>query len=134
MAPVRADLVAWRLLSAPQTDDALVFPRPDGEEWRKDDWNNWRNRVFRPALSAVGMPTTIRPYDLRHSAASLWLHEGRSVVEVAQWLGHAPSMSLDTYGHVLVDLSDTERRSAEDEIRAARGELVPTRYLEATGT
>ena len=42
-------------------------------------------------------------------------------------------MSLDTYGHVLVELSDTERRSAEDEIRAARGELVPTRYLEARG-
>jgi hypothetical protein len=53
---------------------------------------------------------------------------------VAQWLGHAPSMSLDTYGHVLVDLSEGERRSAEDEIRAARGESVPTRYLGATGT
>jgi hypothetical protein len=53
---------------------------------------------------------------------------------VAQWLGHAPSKSLDTYGHVTVDLSDSERRSAEDEIRAARGESVPTRYLEATGT
>ena len=112
---------------------AYVGPRP-AEALRKDDWNKWRNRVFRPALSAVGLPTTIRPYDLRHSAASLWLHEGRSVVEVAQWLGHAPSMSLDTYGHVMVDLSDTERRSAEDETRAARGEVVPTRYLEATGT
>jgi hypothetical protein len=121
-------------LDAAGLGHAGMFPRPDGEEWRMDDWNNWRNRVFRPALTAVGLPTTIRPYDLRHSAASLWLHEGRSVVEVAQWLGHAPSMSLDTYGHVLVDLSDTERRAAEDEIRAARGELVPTRYLEAAGT
>ena len=45
-----------------------------------------------------------------------------SVVEVAQWLG------------ARAILSDTERRSAEDEIRAARGESVPTRYLEATGT
>jgi hypothetical protein len=34
----------------------------------------------------------------------------------------------------MVDLSDTERRSAEHEIRAARGELVPARYLEAAGT
>src|SRR4051794_14553580 len=70
MAPVRADLVAWRLISAPQPDDALVFPRPDGDEWRTDDWNDWRDRVFRPASSAVGLPTAIRPYDLRHSAAS----------------------------------------------------------------
>ena len=43
-------------------------------------------------------------------------------------------MSLDTYGHVMVDLSDGEWRSAEDEARAARGESVPTRYLGATGT
>ena len=90
--------------------------------------------MFWPALTAVGPPAMIRPYGVRHSAATLWLHAGRSVVKVAQWLGHAPSMSLDTYGHALVDLSDTERRSAEDEIRAARGESVPTLDLEATGT
>ena len=61
MAPVRADLVGWRLVSAPQTDDTLVFPRPDGEEWRKDDWDNWRNRVFRPALTAVGSGVSLGP-------------------------------------------------------------------------
>ena len=40
-------------------------------------------------------------YDLRHSFASLLIAEGRSVVEVAVQLGYAPTMSLDTYGHVL---------------------------------
>ncbi len=72
----------------------------------------------------------MRPaYDLRHSAASLWLHEGRSVIEVAAWLGHAPTMTLDTYAHLVAELVDGPRRSAEAEIKAARARagtrLVP---------
>ena len=36
----------------------------------------------------------VRPYDLRHSAASLWLHEGRSVVEIAAVAGpRKPTMT-----------------------------------------
>jgi integrase len=124
MAPVRADLTAWRLACGPPIEDALVFPRRDGQPWTEDDWRNWRTRRVKPALEAARLAATIRPYDLRHAAASLWLHEGRSVVELAQWLGHAPSMTLDTYGHVMVELSDGERRSAEAEIRAARDELA----------
>jgi hypothetical protein len=34
-------------------------------------------------------------------------------------------MTLDTYGHVMAELSDDERRPAEVEIRLARGEVVP---------
>jgi integrase len=125
MAPVRADLMAWRLAAARPKGRALVFPRPDGEEWTDHDWRNWRNRTFAAAGRACGLSAGVRPYDLRHSAASLWLHDGRSVVEVAQWLGHAPFMTLDTYGHVIAELSDDERRPAEVEIRLARGEVVP---------
>jgi hypothetical protein len=29
------------------------------------------------------------PYDLRHSAASLWLHEGTNAVQVASWMGQS---------------------------------------------
>jgi integrase len=74
MAPVRADLAAWRLASA---DDALVFPAASGQLWREHDWRNWRKRTFMPAVRALGLDIR-RPYDLRHAAASLWLHEGRS--------------------------------------------------------
>ena len=69
-----------------------------------------------------------RPNDLRHSAASLWLHEGCSVIEVAAWLGHAPSMTLDTYGHVLAELNGADRVPAEEAIRRAREALVPVSY------
>ena len=132
MAPVRADLVAWRLAAGRPKDRAPVFPRRDGETWTTDDWRNWRTRTFAPAVRLCGIDVDLRPYDLRHSAASLWLHEGRSVIEVAQWLGHAPSMTLDTYGHVIAELSEGERRPAEVEIRLARGELVPATFLRAS--
>jgi integrase len=107
-------------------DPALVFPNGRGEGWKEDDWRNWRNRVFAPAAEAAGL-AKVRPYDLRHSAASLWLHEGRTIVEVAAWMGHSGQMALSTYLHVMSDLGD-ERISAEDAIRRAREALVPSSY------
>ncbi len=132
LAPVRADLLAWRLRCGSPDDRALVFPRAHGGHWTDDDWRNWRRRTFASALKAVGVPDAVRPYDLRHSAASLWLHEGRSVLEVARWLGHKPSMTLDTYGHVIEELADAdERPSAEAAIRAARDEMCPNSVRQA---
>ena len=48
----------------------LVFPTRRGDGWDEDDWRNWRDRVYRPAAAAAGLTGT-RPYDLRHSAATL---------------------------------------------------------------
>ena len=126
-APVRADLQAWRLASGRPADDALVFPTASGELWREHDWRNWRRRSFQPAAKALGLDVS-RPYDLRHAAVSLWLHEGRSVVEVAAWLGHSPALCLSTYAHVVDELRDAPRVDAEDAIRAARERDVPTQY------
>lgn len=126
MAPVKADLTAWRLASGRPADDQLVFPSATGNLWREHDWRNWRRRTFQPAARALSLPLT-RPYDLRHAAASLWLHEGRSVVEVAAWLGHSPAMCLGTYAHLVDELRDAPRIDAEEAIRAAR---VPAEYPE----
>jgi integrase len=117
MAPVKTDLAAWRLASGRPADDALVFPSAAGNVWREHDWRNWRRRTFQPAAQPLGLT---RPYDLRHSAASLWLHEGRSVVEVGAWLGHSPTMCLSTYAHVVDELRDAPRVDAEQAIRTAR--------------
>lgn len=130
LAPVRADLQAWRLASGRPGDDELVFPKYDtrvanpSEPWREHDWRNWRRVRFQPAAKALGLDIR-RPYDLRHAAASLGLHEGRSVVEVAAWLGHSPAMCLSTYAHVVEELRDAPRVDADEAIRAAR---VPAQY------
>jgi integrase len=73
LAPLREDLLAFRRRAAAA---ALVFPNRRGEGWDEDDWRNWRARVFTPTAEAAGLIKS-RPYDLRHSAASLWRHEGR---------------------------------------------------------
>ncbi|MCW2984419.1 MAG: helix-turn-helix protein, partial [Conexibacter sp.] len=67
-----------------------LFPRPDGDWFKVDDWNNWRNRQFYEALDDLGISRR-RPYDLRHSFASLLIREGEtSIVELAEQLGHSP--------------------------------------------
>ena len=42
------------------------------------------------------------------------------MVEVARQAGHAPAMTLSTYGHVIEELEGGDRRSAEAVIRPAR--------------
>jgi integrase len=61
-----------------------------------------------------------RPYDLRHSFASLLLHEGRNVIYVARQLGHGAQLTLSTYGHTIDELDDRPQQDAESAIEAAR--------------
>ena len=48
------------------------------------------------------------------------LAEGRNPLEVAAQLGHSPTMTLETYGHLIEELRDTPSQSAEELIRMAR--------------
>jgi integrase len=58
--------------------------------------------VMARACMAAGIPH-FHPHDLRHRYASLKIHEGVPVTELAAQLGHArKSMTLDTYSHVLL--------------------------------
>ncbi len=67
-------------------------------------------RHFKPQLKAAGLPP-IRPYDLRHTCATLLLAHGENVKVVSERLGHASAvLTLDTYSHVLPDM---QQRAAE---------------------
>jgi integrase len=132
LGPLGDDLAEWRRACGDPPDSALILPAFDGRPWRLDTWQNWRRRVFTPAAAAAGLAGT-RPCDLRHSAASLWLHEGRTIVEVATWMGHSGQMALSTYLHVMSDLGD-DRVSAEEAIgQARRNGGVPISYLSVDG-
>jgi integrase len=130
LSPVAQDLAEWRLRSGRPGDKALVFPRDDGEPWKAHDWQNWRHRTFATALAAAGAAHA-RPYDLRHSFASLLLAEGRTIHYVAKQLGHSALMTMNTYGHVIDELEDEVRVDPEKEIVRARGE-VPASYLSSS--
>jgi integrase len=119
--PLAQDLREWRMACGRPGDDRPVIPRPsDGGELSAKSFNVWRGETFVPALERAGLDHA-RPYDLRHSFASLLLHEGRSVIYVARQLGHDARYTLGTYGHVIDELDDQPRISAEDAIYAARG-------------
>jgi integrase len=123
LGPLASDLAEWRLVCRRPASGVLLFQAYDGDCWSRDDWANWRNRVFGPAAATAGLEKP-RPYDLRHSFCSLLIHEGTTVVEVARQLGHSPTMTLNTYGHVFDELQGAERLSAEEQIRRARAKHV----------
>lgn len=75
--------------------------------------------AFGRAAHAAGLEDAT-PYTLRHSFCSLLLHEGRSVIDVARQLGHGAQLTLETYGHLIEELADAPRLSAEDAIEQAR--------------
>lgn len=128
--PLRLDLAEWRMASGRPAGDSLVFPTADGEAWQEHDWQNWRRRIFGKAARAAGVVKS-HPYALRHSFASLLLHEGQNVVEVAEELGHSAAMTTRVYAHVMKELKGQPKVSAEDAIRAARGEGVPSQFPRA---
>jgi len=125
--PLAADLAAWRLRSPDTSEDALLFPSASGGVWTEEARKSWTRRTFTQAARAAGKATAT-PYALRHSFASLLLHEGRNVIYVARQLGHSPTMTLTVYGHVMDDLEDAPKIAAEDAIRAARGASVPSEF------
>ena len=118
LAPLVADLREWRLRSGRPRPEALVFPTREGEPWADHDYRNWRKRRYYVAAEAVGVPK--RPYDLRHSLASLLLAEQGNPAEIAGQLGHTLQTLFTTYAHVIEDLRGRKRINAEREIRAAR--------------
>jgi integrase len=122
LVPLARDLAELRLACGRPPADALLFPTSAGVAWRTSDYKNWRRRRFIPAAQAAGLPRPT-PYDLRHGFASLRVAEGRSIYEIAHELGHKPSMTLDTYGHVLEELAG-RRIDAVAEILAARQPAV----------
>jgi hypothetical protein len=64
--------------------------------WSANAFEKWRRRRYAALLAAAGLHSG-RPYDLRHSFASLLLHEGRDVIYVARQLGHGAELTLRTY-------------------------------------
>lgn len=109
--------------------DDLVFTDLRGGVLRN---SNWRTRVFRPAVrkcqAADDRFPTITPHDLRHTAASLAVHERANVKAVQRMLGHAKaSMTLDTYADLfdedldeVADRLDAAIQAAADALRTAK--------------
>jgi len=150
-AALRQDLAEYRLACGAPAASTLVFPGPSASPWTESQYRSWRRWVFQPAAAAIGIATLEhktasvyidgkrhrrstrsyrgpRPYDLRHSFASLLIHAGDlSVVEIAAQLGHSPQTLLRTYAHIFAELRGQPKMPADRQIakaRAARRKLA----------
>ena len=78
--------------------------------------DNWRARVWRPAVERAGLadpkPT---PHALRHTAVALWIGAWADRYTVSQWAGHTDaSFTERVYGHLWKkDHSETRAGIAE---------------------
>lgn len=68
----------------------LVFVSPKGEPINN---SNFLNRVWKPLLSLCGLKYR-RPYQTRHTSATLWLAAGENPSWIAQQMGHANTEML----------------------------------------
>lgn len=117
---LRVDLDKWRQDAPPHPSNLVFASKTNGDgPWLREAYKSWTRKSFKVAAEAAGR-ADLRPYDLRHSFASLMIREGKSVVDVAGQLGHAPTMTLSTYAHVMADLDEEDRRSANELIDEAR--------------
>jgi integrase len=100
------------LADRPHAPEDLVFTAPLGGPLRE---SKFVPGYFKPAVRAVGLPASLRFYDLRHTAASLLIREGASVKAVQKQMGHATAaITLDTYGHLFPDELDALASRLED--------------------
>ena len=130
LAPLAEDLRRWREVSGDPPDDAPVIANVSGERWSRSDWDNWRNRSFRAAAAAAGLPagkddgaSRVRPRDLRSSFATLLIYEGQPPPYVAEQLGHSAATLLRDYARVWGDFDPAQRVSAEVQIQRVRDRI-----------
>jgi integrase len=80
-------------------DQNLIFTRPNGQPI---DGRNFPRLYFFPLLKRAELPR-LRFHELRHSAATIALHEGVPLAEVSATLGHSSQRTtLGIYSHAFV--------------------------------
>jgi integrase len=127
IAPLAEDLARWSKARGCPRDDELVIPRPTGGQWTREDWANWRRRIWRPAAVEAGVEGDLRPYRLRGSFVSLLLWEGHSLPYVAEQAGHSIATLARHYAGTMRELEREPRIPAAEAIQQARTAVRRTR-------
>lgn len=97
---VVVELKAWRL-RCPKGELGLVFPNTEGGVWQ---YQNLLRRRFQPLQEKAKIAKPYGFHALRHAAASAWISRRVDLKRLTTWLGHeSVEMTLDTYGHLMVD-------------------------------
>ncbi|MHA7987626.1 tyrosine-type recombinase/integrase [Rathayibacter sp. CAU 1779] len=104
--------------------DALVFPGPSGDYRRPPaSPRGWYIEAKKRTCQVdATFPAILSLHDLRHTAASLAISAGASVLAVQRMLGHASAaMTLDTYS----DLFEGDLDKVAEQLDLARKTALP---------
>ena len=114
------------LANRPHGPEDLVFTMPHGGPLREA---KLLERYVKPAAAAADLPASLRVHDLRHTAASLMIRQGGTVLAVSKTLGHkSAAMTLDRYGHLWPDdLGQLAERLDQAHAEAVGAGVLPQR-------
>jgi site-specific recombinase XerD len=63
-------------------------------------YSTFRTRVWKPAVAAAGLQTSLSIHHLRHTAAALMIREGAHMELVRDQLGHSSIGVTQRYAHL----------------------------------
>ena len=87
--------------------------------------NNFARRIWKPLLNYLGLPYR-RPYQTRHTAATLWLAAGESPEWIARQMGHTTTeMLFSVYSRFVPNLTRQDG-TAMERLLSANGLTTPT--------
>ncbi len=124
------NLLAAHLSTLAPNDLDLAFPTENGQPVRHE---NFRRRVWKPAVLKAGLRSDLTLHDLRRTYASALARQGRSAAFLQDVLGHQQASTTLAY---YIGVYDEERTAAtrdmDDwlarEIRTKRGRTYPCRH------
>ncbi len=103
---------------------SYVFCTRDGNHL---DHNNITKRVWYPLLRHLGL-TPRRPYQTRHTAATLWLAAGENPLWIARQMGHTSTeMLFKVYGRFVPNLTRRDGSAFERLLLQSGTVTAPTR-------
>lgn len=108
------DVLAAHLAAFPANPDGFIFTDSGGAPLRR----NHVGRLWRSASGNADLEGVVF-HQLRHTAASLLIARGLSVVAVARYLGHSPAVCLRTYAHLWQNDEDRIRRALDEGLASA---------------
>lgn len=111
--PARGVECLRRLREAAPSADGLVFVTAKGTGMTLDGLD----RAFRRLRDRLGLPR-VRPYDLRHTAATMQLSAGVPLPVLSKRLGHS---DISTTANIYLHLTEEDNRAAAESVDAYLG-------------
>jgi integrase len=119
LPPFLVDVLRRHIEAFPPVND-LLFTSPEGALLRR---SHFERRTWTPAVERLGLDPGLTFHGLRHTAVSILIAEGASIVELAAVMGwsHSTAVAMSMrYGHLFAARDEHLTKALERVYRTAR--------------